>query len=271
MNFRVIGWTYYDDGRYPAREELSESAYRAIVSEIRKRGYRFGGDSHHFRRGCTPVLNDGTRVCFSQRAWGALMAEAWGIEDPTGYAYMVWYVEGRYDEAKNPVYPRPGVRRKFILPPEALVSVHEMHLADEPFFAIRNGSKTVEIRLCDEKRKVIDNGDVIVFERGNTGEKVVTRVTEQWECESFLEAYELFPPMRFGGGRRYAQGTCRAHFALLHEGRGKGVRRTRHRAYACRRRRLRKIPTGKRGETLAIIRGICYNRSNEKTRKKERL
>lgn len=198
MNFRVIGWTYYDDGRYPAREELSESAYRAIVSEIRKRGYRFGGDSHHFRRGCTPVLNDGTRVCFSQRAWGALMAEAWGIEDPTGYAYMVWYVEGRYDETKNPVYPRPGVRRKFILPPEALVSVHEMHLADEPFFAIRNGSKTVEIRLCDEKRKVIDNGDVIVFERGNTGEKVVTRVTEQWACESFLEAYELFPPMRFG-------------------------------------------------------------------------
>lgn len=198
MNFRVIGWTYYDDGRYPAREELSESAYRAIVSEIRKRGYRFGGDSHHFRRGCTPVLNDGTRVCFSQRAWGALMAEAWGIDDTDGYAYMVWYVEGRYDETKNPIYPRPGVKRKFILPPEALVSVHEMHLADEPFFAIRNGSKTVEIRLCDEKRKVIDNGDVIVFERGNTGEKVVTRVTEQWACESFLEAYELFPPMRFG-------------------------------------------------------------------------
>lgn len=198
MNYKVIGWTYYDDGHYPEHGEMSESAYRAIITEIRKKGYRFGGDSHHFRRGCTPVLNDGTRVCFSQRAWGALMAEAWGIDDTDGYAYMVWYVEGRYDEAKNPVRPRPGVRRKFILPPEALVSVHEMHLADEPFFAIRNGSKTVEIRLCDEKRKVIDNGDVIVFERGNTGEKVVTRVTEQWVFDSFLAAYEAFPPMRFG-------------------------------------------------------------------------
>lgn len=198
MNYKVIGWTYYNDEHYPLHGEASESAYRAIVAEVRKKGYRFGGDSHLFRRGCTPVLNDGTRVCFSQRAWGALMAEAWEIDDTDGYAYMVWYMEGRYDEAKNPVRPRPGVRRKFILSPEALVSVHEMHLDDEPFFAIRNGSKTVEIRLCDEKRKVIDDGDVIVFERGNTGEKVVTRVTQQWVCDTFLTAYEAFPPMRFG-------------------------------------------------------------------------
>ncbi len=39
----------------------------------------------------------------------------------------------------------------------------EMHLADLPFEQIRSGKKTVEVRLYDEKRRAIREGDVIVF------------------------------------------------------------------------------------------------------------
>ncbi len=31
--------------------------------------------------------------------------------------------------------------------------MHEMHLNHEPFLAIKNGTKTIELRLLDEKRR----------------------------------------------------------------------------------------------------------------------
>ena len=38
-----------------------------------------------------------------------------------------------------------------------------MKLAPSPFEMIRNGKKTIELRLYDEKRKSISNGDRITF------------------------------------------------------------------------------------------------------------
>ena len=40
---------------------------------------------------------------------------------------------------------------------------HSMKLNVEPFEAIRNHKKTVEIRLNDEKRQKVKIGDTIVF------------------------------------------------------------------------------------------------------------
>ena len=41
--------------------------------------------------------------------------------------------------------------------------IHTMKLDAEPFEKIKNGSKTVELRLFDEKRQKIKPGDIIEF------------------------------------------------------------------------------------------------------------
>lgn len=40
---------------------------------------------------------------------------------------------------------------------------HTFHLANEPFETISNGSKTIESRLYDEKRQLIQLDDIVVF------------------------------------------------------------------------------------------------------------
>lgn len=48
---------------------------------------------------------------------------------------------------------------------------HSMKLNAEPFEAIRNHKKTVEIRLNDEKRQKVKIGDTIVFTNIDDSEK----------------------------------------------------------------------------------------------------
>jgi ASC-1-like (ASCH) protein len=40
---------------------------------------------------------------------------------------------------------------------------HIMHLSDRPFQMMKAKYKTVELRLCDEKRKLVTKGDTIEF------------------------------------------------------------------------------------------------------------
>ena len=48
--------------------------------------------------------------------------------------------------------------------------IHKMNLNPEPFEMIRNGQKTIELRLNDEKRRMINVGDMIEFTQTETGE-----------------------------------------------------------------------------------------------------
>lgn len=41
--------------------------------------------------------------------------------------------------------------------------LHKMKLQEDPFERIKNGTKTVEFRLYDEKRQTIQIGDEIEF------------------------------------------------------------------------------------------------------------
>ncbi len=45
------------------------------------------------------------------------------------------------------------------------MTIHEMKLRDKPYDAIRGGKKTVEIRLFDEKRKSLKEGELILFKK----------------------------------------------------------------------------------------------------------
>ena len=53
---------------------------------------------------------------------------------------------------------------------------HEMRLHPEPFELIKGGTKTIEMRLYDEKRRQIREGDIITFTNRQTNEEIKTKV-----------------------------------------------------------------------------------------------
>ncbi|MBE6635803.1 MAG: ASCH domain-containing protein [Ruminococcaceae bacterium] len=71
---------------------------------------------------------------------------------------------------------------------------HYMRLNPEPFELIRSGKKTVELRLFDEKRRLLKIGDEIEFTCTNidTG-CIVCRVEELYRFDSFRELYKSLP------------------------------------------------------------------------------
>lgn len=170
--YKVIGWTDWDDNDYPVNKG-SVAADLAVIECIRKNGYAFGGDSHQSKEGCCPVLNDGTKVRYSMRGWGSIMASALDIDDSDGYAYMEWYMDawtrtglvGVDCPSRELVYPPKGVDKSKLNKALCAKTVHKMHLADEPFDMIVSGKKTVEVRLNDEKRREISLGDIVIFYR----------------------------------------------------------------------------------------------------------
>ena len=70
--------------------------------------------------------------------------------------------------------------------------IHEMRLHNEPFNKIKNGTKTIEIRLNDEKRQLIKIGDIIEFENRTNKEKIKVTVINLHKYNNFKELYEAF-------------------------------------------------------------------------------
>ena len=76
---------------------------------------------------------------------------------------------------------------------------HQMNLDPEPFSKIRDGSKTVELRLYDEKRRRISPGDTIRFTNARRPEEtVLTRVQALEVFPSFAELYGALPLLECG-------------------------------------------------------------------------
>lgn len=76
-----------------------------------------------------------------------------------------------------------------------------MKLNPVPFAQLRDGIKTVELRLCDEKRSVIEVGDIIVFANTeNADETIMTRVIALHKYPTFKEllSSEIAPKCGFG-------------------------------------------------------------------------
>ena len=67
----------------------------------------------------------------------------------------------------------------------------EMHLNDFPFEQMRRGEKTVEIRLCDEKRRKIHKGDIILFYSMDGAECIRARVKALHHAQTFAEFFEM--------------------------------------------------------------------------------
>lgn len=76
--------------------------------------------------------------------------------------------------------------------------VHKMKLVDFAFNAIKNKEKDIELRLNDEKRKIISVGDIIEFEHIDTKEIIRTKVTNLYKYKTFKELFNKFNHKRFG-------------------------------------------------------------------------
>ena len=76
---------------------------------------------------------------------------------------------------------------------------HIMKLHPRPFAKIKDGSKTIELRLYDEKRQRISVGDTLRFVNTENGaEAVCVRVRDLFVFDSFEELYKHLPLMECG-------------------------------------------------------------------------
>lgn len=77
-------------------------------------------------------------------------------------------------------------------------TVYDMNLNPGPFGSIRSGSKTVEMRLNDERRVGIEKGDLIRFTNVETGEILLVRVLDKSVYPSFKELYDSYSKTSIG-------------------------------------------------------------------------
>ncbi len=76
---------------------------------------------------------------------------------------------------------------------------HTMGLNKAPFEMIKSGKKTIELRLYDDKRRLIGVGDEIEFvSKVNTSERLRCTVVKLHVFDSFKELYASLPLLKCG-------------------------------------------------------------------------
>ena len=182
--------------KYKAHENLTVCVDNAVIAEIIKNGYRFGGDAHEY---FCPVLNDGTYVLYSSRGWGAIMAKAYGVNNDDGMAYMRYYMN-EYIEPQLRKYPQGYPDPDDAVAKESLVETFVMHLSDDMFEQVKAGAKTVETRLFDEKRQLVDIGDYFIFvKESDETQRVKRRVVDMEVGRTFKS---VFGAAKYVDGKR---------------------------------------------------------------------
>ncbi|MBO5313416.1 MAG: ASCH domain-containing protein [Clostridia bacterium] len=76
--------------------------------------------------------------------------------------------------------------------------IHKMKLNSEPFSAMLQGRKTVEMRLNDEKRQLIKERDFIEFYNRDTGEGLIARVVKVTVFKDFHQLYASYDKTALG-------------------------------------------------------------------------
>ena len=180
MKFSVIGWTNYEDERYPEHRGDYGAVDRAVEEAVKAGGFRFGGDTHQSDAPCTPVLSDGTRALFSFREWGYVMAEALSLYNENGLDYMAWYmdIERTLLEGEELVLPPAGVDESRIRPREELAETFPFPVSPAAFDAVASGKKTVEFCTLENGLERVCKGDFLFYECGERRCRVKVKSVE---------------------------------------------------------------------------------------------
>ena len=75
---------------------------------------------------------------------------------------------------------------------------HKMKLNNRPFTNIKNGIKTIELRLNDEKRQLLKVKDLIEFTNKDTTEQMIVEIINIYHYPSFEELYKHFDKVSMG-------------------------------------------------------------------------
>ncbi len=76
---------------------------------------------------------------------------------------------------------------------------YELRLNKEPFDNIKNGTKTIEMRLFDEKRQQYKVGDILIFKkRPEETEILKTKIINLHKYPNFKELYKNFNKTQLG-------------------------------------------------------------------------
>lgn len=103
--------------------------------------------------------------------------------------------------------------KKLQTPTKETLFMQEMHLAKQPFEQIKNGEKTVEIRLNDEKRKCLKVGDVLRFTQVGGNETVTARIVALHSFETFLQLFSSDLFEKTGSGNMTAEQAAESMYA----------------------------------------------------------
>lgn len=76
--------------------------------------------------------------------------------------------------------------------------IYKMKLQNDPFVKIKNKTKTIEMRLNDEKRKNIKLNDVIEFTNVLTNEKLSVKVLNLYHYHDFKKLYQNHDKVSIG-------------------------------------------------------------------------
>lgn len=79
-----------------------------------------------------------------------------------------------------------------------LKNIHNMKLWNSPFNLIKNRTKTIEMRLNDDKRKLIKINDIIIFTNIETNETIEAEVINLYKYKNFEELYKNHDKISIG-------------------------------------------------------------------------
>ena len=76
--------------------------------------------------------------------------------------------------------------------------LHFLKLQPHPFLKIKDGTKTIEVRLYDEKRQLLNVGDEIEFTlMDDASQKLRVKVKDLIQMKTFEELFYAYPPELF--------------------------------------------------------------------------
>ena len=78
------------------------------------------------------------------------------------------------------------------------MNTHTLHMDYEPFAALAAGTKTIESRLYDEKRRRIEIGDTLVFVNRANNREVDAKVVSLLRYQTFHELFTHNDIAKFG-------------------------------------------------------------------------
>ena len=77
-------------------------------------------------------------------------------------------------------------------------TIHKMNLNNEPYEKIDNGTKTVELRLYDEKRQLLKVNDKIEFTNRKNQRKLLVLIEDLKVYSNFTELYKNYDKVSIG-------------------------------------------------------------------------